>query len=489
MPWKNLDDAPFRTYKDLPLTLAQVNHWGRIHDGVLKSLKENEPKKKVEELETRAAQIAWTTWKRLYEKNDKGTGWRRKKKRKSSETTTLYDIYGYEYVGEIPRNEILSDYVASDEELGAPLDVKVLQLEDLKKLRTMRGDMTVMQAFTDFAEPEQMEIVDDYKTSDLSREYIVLSGDRVVDGNHRVVAAVLSRQLLKAVDIDQLEDMEVESSMVREVVSIHLAQMPCEIYGISEHDDNEEYPGDRDFYDILEDVDKLFKAAGIRMSSMEEYLHACMDDEGTVLGASVAGISGQDEESGLSKVVFSIVVDPSSRRRGVAKALVQGVLDVYSDMEVVFEPWVVNPDMARLLENHFGFEPNHGEWSPRSPYMRRTSSGRWEFAWTCPSPPWEPGDFEFADPSEDPDDYATMVDYLWDHADEVSYGEFERAVGGKRNILDNLWGGSVYDKYLRIQDDQHVSWLKSQYPDGTPVYFHTQSGIEHVYEPAGWVKS
>jgi len=111
---------------------------------------------------------------------------------------------------------------------------------------------------------------------------------------------------------------------------------------------------------------------------------------------------------------------------------------------------------------------------------------KYVFAWVCPSPPnimdWQ------SSTKEDLENYVDIIDYLQEHAVEVEPQEMFKSVrGGEQQILDDLCYGSVYDEYAKIEDDYHISWFKSKYPDGTPVYFHTHSGIEHVYEPVEYM--
>lgn len=111
------------------------------------------------------------------------------------------------------------------------------------------------------------------------------------------------------------------------------------------------------------EVDDIFHAAKIRVSSYEEPFEAWVEN-GVALGGSVVGVRDRDTQ----EIGFSVAVVPEARRRGIAKALVQSIIRQHRGHELV--AWVVNPDMARLLDGMgFDFESSRG-WSPDSPHMR-----------------------------------------------------------------------------------------------------------------------
>lgn len=112
------------------------------------------------------------------------------------------------------------------------------------------------------------------------------------------------------------------------------------------------------------------------------------------------------------------------------------------------------------------------------------SSGNFVLSWYCPNPP-NLEDWKLTT-DEDLDEYASFIDYIDEHAETIEPEEMFQAVkGGEQQILNDLMYGSVYDEYLKMADDWSISWYKSKYPDGTTIYYHTHSGIEHVYVPEG----
>jgi hypothetical protein len=107
----------------------------------------------------------------------------------------------------------------------------------------------------------------------------------------------------------------------------------------------------------------------------------------------------------------------------------------------------------------------------------------YRFAWHCPSPPPE-----HEEQALEETDYG-IVDYITDHAEEISPDAFAALVGGWDVVRRDWWGGFASEGSLEadadfMRNDPYVDWYKSHYPDGTPIVFHTSSGIEHVYELA-----
>jgi GNAT superfamily N-acetyltransferase len=129
-----------------------------------------------------------------------------------------------------------------------------------------------------------------------------------------------------------------------------------------------------DLWEAADDADALFRQMHIRPSSIEELKLAAVCD-GEVVGAATLGVE-QDDVGPL--YTFSVVVDPDWRRKGLARALIEDVIELAAeDAEargegLAFRVWVVNPHMAKLLEEHFDFEPyDTTEWSLDTPHMQR----------------------------------------------------------------------------------------------------------------------
>lgn len=109
----------------------------------------------------------------------------------------------------------------------------------------------------------------------------------------------------------------------------------------------------------------LFDDAGIRLSGIEAFHTFALDGE-EVVGALAFG--SEPDEMGV-RLTFSIVVEESYRRQGIACQLVKAALEAAQAYPgAFFRVWVVNPHMAVLLED-MGFEPEGREWSQESPHM------------------------------------------------------------------------------------------------------------------------
>lgn len=154
----------------------------------------------------------------------------------------------------------------------------------------------------------------------------------------------------------------------------------CRIISLEEgYADQLEKEVGRDYYDILNEAEKVFGQNGVRLHSEEEVFEACFDSDGNILGVSSKQIKGfenpeaieGDEDAGRQSVSFSIAVQPESRRKGIARALIESFLEQHPNEDYYIETWVINPHMATLLED-LGFSPVNGqEWRPSSPHMFR----------------------------------------------------------------------------------------------------------------------
>jgi hypothetical protein len=116
-------------------------------------------------------------------------------------TTTLAEIYSE---GLPDQREIIWNYVGQ-RDFNLPLDVKTV---DPTAIKAHKRPMTVLAAFEQYAEPEQHEIVDawadDMRGGITDDHIILLWGDEVIDGNHRIVAAARAGVQLPAVDLMDL---------------------------------------------------------------------------------------------------------------------------------------------------------------------------------------------------------------------------------------------------------------------------------------------
>lgn len=135
--------------------------------------------------------------------SDKAYMIRRKEKKVNEDTNktiTLADIYDGAYPDD---DEVIWNYVG-DSDFDIPFTVQTIQPIVLDQILTMQYGVDHIEDLYDIMQPEQIEIIDDYKNdSNLSHQVIVLNQDRIIDGNHRAVAAVLANKPIKYIDVSE----------------------------------------------------------------------------------------------------------------------------------------------------------------------------------------------------------------------------------------------------------------------------------------------
>lgn len=161
---------------------------------------------------------------------------------------------------------------------------------------------------------------------------------------------------------------KISSTLLKAAMILDGAVDGCAIVSISETAGDVDMPGGRDFYDVIEDVERLFKTEGIRISSQEEFYEACLDTAGDIMGATVVAVMNSGEEPHVS---FSVAVSSLARRKGIAKRLVSSIVETFGD-EYPIEAHVINPAMVPLLSG-LGFDEPHRGWSRDNPIMRRNA--------------------------------------------------------------------------------------------------------------------
>ena len=118
------------------------------------------------------------------------------------------------------------------------------------------------------------------------------------------------------------------------------------------------------------EVEPIFRASGINLAPYEEPYEVFEVD-----GEAVAASSfGWYDRSGDGKIAsFSVAVLPSARRMGIGERLVKSLGRQHPGAR--FEPWVISPKMAQLLEG-LGFSSEGREWTPDSPLMTYETPSR-----------------------------------------------------------------------------------------------------------------
>jgi ribosomal protein S18 acetylase RimI-like enzyme len=142
--------------------------------------------------------------------------------------------------------------------------------------------------------------------------------------------------------------------------SFECGEEKCSFFYVGQELDEHDIPEDIDYYEILEGVESLFKKTGIRIFRNEDFYQACVTEGGEVCGASVVG-ENADEFYG-STIMFSIAVSKMARRQGMAKELVENIINDFPESRI--EAWVVNEEaMIPLLEG-LGFDGYGGRSDP-----------------------------------------------------------------------------------------------------------------------------
>ena len=140
----------------------------------------------------------------------------------------------------------------------------------------------------------------------------------------------------------------------------------CEIVHVGDNGDEDALEAlGMDLWDATEAAEAVFKTEGIRISREEEIVLAAICGDKVVGGATV----GYHEEEGETVFTFSVAVDSAWQQKGLGRTLVEKAIEIAKSMGArQFRVWVVNPNMASLLES-VGFEADHRGWSLESPHM------------------------------------------------------------------------------------------------------------------------
>jgi len=100
------------------------------------------------------------------------------------------------------ENEVLYNFINKND-FSKLLTIKKV---DPKKLLTYKGDMTIQKSF-EFADKESKDLVKYYRKN-LNETPIILYGNKVIDGNHRAMAAILNKTFILAVDLNEISNNE-----------------------------------------------------------------------------------------------------------------------------------------------------------------------------------------------------------------------------------------------------------------------------------------
>jgi hypothetical protein len=122
-----------------------------------------------------------------------------------SNDTTIAKLYNGNYPD---RNETFWDYI-SPSKFNTPLEIQTLARHTVMIMLLSQYRAEHIDEITDMLDDDQQEIIQAY-TNDpkLSSNIIVIFGDRIIDGNHRALAAAIKGVPINYVDLEDLEDSE-----------------------------------------------------------------------------------------------------------------------------------------------------------------------------------------------------------------------------------------------------------------------------------------
>ncbi len=115
---------------------------------------------------------------------------------------TLSDIYKNNYPD---HDEVIWNYVG-DSDFDIPFTIQTINPNKLNIYLTSQYSIEHIEELFDMMDEDQKETVEHYENDPtLSDQIIVMSDGRIIDGNHRALAAVLSNRPIKYIDVSEEE--------------------------------------------------------------------------------------------------------------------------------------------------------------------------------------------------------------------------------------------------------------------------------------------
>ena len=129
-------------------------------------------------------------------------------------TTTLAQLYDGNYPD---RDETFWDYV-SPSEFNTPLSIQTLPKHKVMIMLLGQYRAEHIDDLTDMLDNDRKELVQSYVDDPaLSNKVIVLSGDRIIDGNHRALAAAIKGVPINYIDLDELDEQDIDEEVLDEM--------------------------------------------------------------------------------------------------------------------------------------------------------------------------------------------------------------------------------------------------------------------------------
>lgn len=139
----------------------------------------------------------WKAWKK--------SGEAKHLMKEDTSSTTLAQLYNGNYPD---RDETFWDYV-SPSEFNTPLDIQTLAKHKVMIMLLSQYRAEHIDDIMDMLDDDRKELVQAYVDDPaLSSKVIVLADDRIIDGNHRALAAAIKGVPINYVDLDDLADLD-----------------------------------------------------------------------------------------------------------------------------------------------------------------------------------------------------------------------------------------------------------------------------------------
>lgn len=120
-------------------------------------------------------------------------------------TITLKKLYNGQYPD---RDELFWDYVQTND-LDKELNIHILNPMKLKIILQSQYRVEDIEEIFDMLDDDRLELIDNYrKNPNLSNSIIVVSDNRIIDGNHRAFASALNNQKINYVNLDDLTEVD-----------------------------------------------------------------------------------------------------------------------------------------------------------------------------------------------------------------------------------------------------------------------------------------
>jgi len=122
-----------------------------------------------------------------------------------NKSTTLEKLYGGDYP---ERDELFWDYVRPDE-LNRDLTVQTMPKHKLKILLQSQYRVEHLDEILDMMDEDQQAVLQKYMNHpNLSNQIILIADDRIIDGNHRALAAAMNSMPINYVDLADLDELD-----------------------------------------------------------------------------------------------------------------------------------------------------------------------------------------------------------------------------------------------------------------------------------------